>query len=41
MKTVIEFLTMEKIRPIKIHTHLKTVYGDNIADVSNNIGSDT
>jgi len=33
-RAVIEFLTVEKVPPIKIHRRMRAVYGDQCVDVS-------
>jgi len=33
-RAVIEFLTVEKVLPIEIHTRMQAVYGDQCVDVS-------
>ena len=33
-RSVIEFLTVEKVLPIEIHTRMQAVYGDKCVDVS-------
>ena len=35
---VIEFLTAEKVPPIKIHRRMQAVYGDQFVDVSRVMG---